>query len=305
MLPELVPDLPGISPSPEALIDVGLLDSGRLSRLKSFFEHKSLILGTLFCVVTISLVLLAPVLAPVSPNLQNSNAILAAPSSSHLMGTDQLGRDIFSRLLYGGRYTIGSSIAVVILGGIVGSIVGLVAGYVGGAVGFVLMRIVDLLLAFPGILLALAVDTILGPDLRNAVVAVALIAVPVYARIVEGAAVQARALPYVDAAISLGATTRHIIWKHILPSARAGIIVQTTGYLGIAALWISALGFLGLGVQPPTPEWGSMLASGQSFITIAWWVTVFPGIFLALYVVGVNLIGDGLRDKLDPTLVAR
>jgi ABC-type dipeptide/oligopeptide/nickel transport system permease subunit len=272
---------------------------GGLARL---FSHRSLVVGSVLCGVIVILVLLAPVLSSVGPDAQNSNAILAAPSAAHWMGTDQYGRDILSRILYGGRYTIGSSIVVVILGGAVGSLLGLIAGYLGGWVGFLIMRAVDLLLAFPGILLALAVDTILGPALKNAVLAVAIIAVPLYARIVEGAAVEARGLSYVDAAISLGARSSHIIWKHILPSARAGIIVQTTNFLGIAALWIAALGFLGLGVQPPTPEWGQMVSDGQSFLTIAWWATLFPGLFLGLYVLGVNLIGDGLRDKLDPTL---
>jgi len=191
----------------------------------------------------------------------------------------------------------------VILGGIVGTILGLVAGYFSGAVGFVIMRFVDLLLAFPGILLALAVAAILGPGLLNGVFAVAVVLVPAFARVVEGATVEVRHLPYIDAAVTVGAGPFSILWRHILPNVRSGIIVLTTSWLGIASLWIAALGFLGLGVQPPTPEWGAILNEGRNYITIAWWIAFFPGVFLTLFVVGSNLIGDGLRDELDPTLV--
>jgi peptide/nickel transport system permease protein len=218
------------------------------------------------------------------------------------MGADSFGRDLFARVLYGGRTTILASVEVVLLGGIVGTLLGLVAGYFGGVLNFVIMRVVDLLLAFPGILLALAVAAILGPGLSNGVVAVAAILAPVYARVVQGAVVEVRHLPYVDAAVTLGSGSTRVIRRHILPNVLSGVIVLTTSWLGIAALWIAALGFIGLGVQPPTPEWGAILNDGQNYITVAWWITLFPGAFLALFVVGVNLIGDGLRDELDPTL---
>ena len=164
------------------------------------------------------------------------------------------------------------------------------------------MRLVDLLLAFPGILLALAVSAVLGPGLVNGVLAIAVVLTPIYARLVEGATAEVRHLPYVDAAVTLGAGAPRIILRHILPNVSPGIIVLTTTWLGIAVLWIAALGFIGVGVQPPLPEWGAILNDGQNYITIAWWITVFPGVFLALLVIGVNLIGDGLRDQLDPTL---
>jgi ABC-type dipeptide/oligopeptide/nickel transport system permease subunit len=164
------------------------------------------------------------------------------------------------------------------------------------------MRLVDLLLAFPGILLALTVAAILGPGLSNGVIAIAAILVPVYARLVEGATSEVRNLPYVDAALTLGSGPWRIIFRHILPNVMSSVIVLTTTWLGIAALWITALGFIGLGVQPPTPEWGSILNDGQNYIMLAWWITVFPGMFLSMFVIGVNLIGDGLRDELDPTL---
>jgi ABC-type dipeptide/oligopeptide/nickel transport system permease subunit len=223
----------------------------------------------------------------------------------HLMGADAFGRDMLSRVLYGGRVTMLSSLLVVTIGGVAGTAIGLVAGYFGGVVGFTIMRIVDLFLAFPGILLALAVTAILGPGLINGVIAIAVVLVPIYARLVEGASAEVRHLPFVDAATTLGSGHGWIIMRHILPNVMSGIIVLTTTWLGIAALWITALGFIGLGVQPPTPEWGAILNDGQTYITLAWWITVFPGIFLCLFVIGVNLIGDGLRDELDPTLAKR
>jgi len=257
--------------------------------------------GVALLLVVVVPVVIAPALPLRGPDVQNAHLIFLGPSWAHLMGTDQYGRSMLSRVLYGGRYTLGASVAVVALGGVVGSILGLVAGYLQGAVGFVIMRLVDLLLAFPGILLALGVTAILGPSLQNDIFAVAVVAVPLYARIVEGAARELRNLPYVRAARVLGAGPFHIIRRHILPGALPGIIVQTTVYLGVAALWVASLGFLGLGVQPPTPEWGQMISAGQTYLTLAWWVAVFPGAFLVAWVVGVSLVGDALRDTLNPS----
>jgi ABC-type dipeptide/oligopeptide/nickel transport system permease subunit len=209
---------------------------------------------------------------------------------------------MLARVLYGGRTTILASVCVVALGGVAGTMLGLVAGYAGGLARFAIMRLVDLLLAFPGILLALTVSAVLGPGLVNGVIAIAVVLTPIYARLVEGATAEVRHLPYVDAAVTLGAGAPRIVLRHILPNVSPGIIVLTTTWLGVAVLWIAALGFIGVGVQPPQPEWGAILNDGQNYITLAWWITVFPGVFLALLVVGVNLIGDGLRDQLDPTL---
>jgi peptide/nickel transport system permease protein len=268
-------------------------------------RHRSLLAGVIVVAAIVALVLATPLLTSLSPTAQDSTAIFQPPSAAHIMGTDSFGRDLFSRVLHGGWYTIGSSALVVLLGGTVGTVLGLVAGYYGGILGYVIMRLVDLLLAFPGILLALAVAAILGPGLLNGVFAVAAVLVPAYARVVEGATIEVRHLPYVDASVTLGSGTWHIIWRHILPGIRSAVIVLTTSWLGIAALWIAALGFIGLGVQPPTPEWGAVLNDGKDYLTVAWWTTVFPGIFLALFVVGVNLVGDGLRDELDPALARK
>lgn len=274
----------------------------RNAALRHALGHRSLMLGVGIVAVVVLLVLLAPLIATQDPNAQDPATTFLPPSAAHLFGTDSFGRDLFSRTLYGGRYTIGASLVIVVLGAFFGTLFGVIAGYVGGVVGFVIMRLVDLMLAFPGILLALAVAAIMGPGLSNGVIAVAIVLVPAYVRIVEGATIQIRQLPYVEAAMNLGTSPWQIIWRHILPNVRSSIVVLTTSWMGIAALWIAALGFLGLGVQPPTPEWGSILNDGQRYIMIGWWMTILPGIFLSLFVVGVNLIGDGLRDELDPAV---
>jgi ABC-type dipeptide/oligopeptide/nickel transport system permease subunit len=265
-------------------------------------RHRSLAAGLLIASFVVLMVAAAPLLTSADPNLQDPTQSFATPSVEHLMGADAFGRDMFARVLYGGRTTIIASVCVVVLGGISGVTLGLLAGYAGGVVRFVIMRLVDLMLAFPGILLALTVSAVLGPGLVNGVLAIAVVVTPIYARLVEGATAEVRHLPYVDAAVTLGAGAPRVILTHILPNVSPGIIVLTTSWLGIAVLWIAALGFIGVGVQPPLPEWGAILNDGQNYITLAWWITVFPGVFLALLVIGVNLIGDGLRDQLDPTL---
>ena len=265
-------------------------------------RHRSLSVGLVICVVLTLLAFVLPLIITVDPVSQDPMATFTPPNATHIMGTDAFGRDLLARVLIGARTTMLASLCVVLLGAVVGTALGLVAGYFGGALGFGIMRLIDLLLAFPGILLALTVTAILGPGLVNGVLAIAAILVPVFARLVEGATVEVRNLPYVEAARCAGASQARIILRYILPNVMSGIIVLTTTWLGIAALWITALGFIGLGVQPPTPELGAILNDGQNYITLAWWITVFPGLFLSLFVVGVNLVGDGMRDELDPTL---
>jgi ABC-type dipeptide/oligopeptide/nickel transport system permease subunit len=274
-------------------------------RLLAMLRHRSLVLGLALCLFIVALVIVGPFFVSANPDTQNPGAVFLAPSMQHLMGTDSFGRDVLARVLNGGRVTLLASAAVVLLGGTAGSLVGLVAGYAGSALNFAVMRLIDLMLAFPGILLALAVAAILGPGLRNGVIAVAIVLVPIYARVVERATTVVRERLYVDAAVTLGAGKAHILVRHIVPNVASSIIVLSTSWIGIAALWIAGLGFLGLGVQPPEPEWGAILNEGASYITLAWWITVFPGVLLALFVVGMNLIGDGLRDQLDPTLSRR
>ena len=302
----------GLSGEPGVLI-APLADSGDVPargtsprfRLRTALRHRSLAIGMVLCLAIIALVVIGPFFISTNPNAQNAVDVFLPPSAQHLMGTDSFGRDVFTRVLIGGRTTLLSSAAVVVLGGTAGTIIGLIAGIIGGPVNFVLMRLVDLLLAFPGILLALAVAAILGPGLVNGVIAVAVVLVPIYARLVERATTVVRARPYVDAAVTLGAGMGHIMRRHVIPNVAPSLIVLSTSWIGIAALWIAGLGFLGLGVQPPSPEWGAILNEGANYITIAWWITVFPGTILALYVVGMNLVGDGLRDQLDPTVSRR
>jgi len=269
----------------------------RADALRRALRHRSLSLGLVITAVLLLLVLSPALLHLPDPDLQDPALAFSPPSAEHLMGADSFGRDMLSRVLYGGRTTMLASLCVVLIGAVVGTTLGLVAGTVRGPVGFAIMRLVDLLLAFPGILLALAVAAVLGPGLLNGVIAIAAILTPVYARLVEGATSEVRNLPYVDAAVTLGAGPWRIMLRHVLPNVASGIIVLTPSWLGLAAR-----GFIGLGVQPPAAEWGAILNDGQNYITVAWWITVFPGLFLALFVVGVNLIGDGLRDETDPTL---
>lgn len=285
--------------------DPAVLATRRWSRRRAVLRalrHRSLSLGLVICTVLAFLAFILPLLITIDPVAQDPMATFSPPTAVHVMGTDAFGRDLLARVLIGARTTILASLSVVLLGAFAGTAVGLVAGYFGGALGFGIMRLIDLLLAFPGILLALTVTAILGPGLVNGVFAIAAILVPVFARLVEGATVEVRNLPYVEAARCAGASQARIILRYILPNVMSGIIVLTTTWLGIAALWITALGFIGLGVQPPTPELGAILNDGQNYIILAWWITVFPGLFLSLFVVGVNLVGDGLRDELDPTL---
>jgi ABC-type dipeptide/oligopeptide/nickel transport system permease subunit len=274
----------------------------RRSRLAGVFRHKSLTVGVVLIAFVIAVVVIGPFFVSHNPDTVNPNAAFDAPSAAYPFGTDSFGRDMLARVLYGGRYTITAAVAIVVLGGVVGTVLGVIAGYFRRAVGFIIMRIIDVLLAFPGILLALTAAAILGPGLVNGILALSLIAVPAYARVAEGATIEIRQLPYIDAAISGNINPFVIITRHVLPNIRDDLLVLTSSWVGLSALWIAALGFIGLGVQPPTPEWGTLLSGGQDYISVAWWITVFPGIFLALFVIGTNLIGDGLRDHFDKTL---
>jgi ABC-type dipeptide/oligopeptide/nickel transport system permease subunit len=291
-------------------IEVAAMDAGDIavvpvalrSRLIRSLRHPSLAVGAVLAIIVVVLVLAAPLITSASPTAQDVMARFESSSMSHLMGTDQFGRDIFTRVLYGGRVTLLGSVEVVALGGFVGAVLGLLAGFAGGWINFAVMRLIDLMLAFPGILLALSITAILGPGFTHGVLAVALVLIPIYARVVESATTSIRRMPYIDSAITLGATRRHIIVRHIIPNVASSILVLSTSWLGVAALWLSALGFIGLGAQPPDPEWGAMLSDGKTYITIAWWLTTFPGVFLALFIIATNLLGDGLRDELDTTL---
>ncbi len=241
-------------------------------------------------------------IAPYDPIAQDSKAIRAAPSAQHIFGADNFGRDVFSRVLYGGRMSLPVGFVAVGITAIVGVALGLIAGYYGGTIDAVIMRWVDLMLAFPGILLAMSLVAILGTSLFNLMLAVGIAAIPEYTRVVRGTVLSVRETEYVMAARVSGAPDRNIVLRHILPNVLPPVIVLAT--LGIAGAIIlgSTLSFLGLGIQPPTPEWGNMLDDGRSMLRHQWWVSLFPGLAIMLTVLAINLLGDGLRDALDPRL---
>ena len=225
---------------------------------------------------------------------------LIPPNSDYLFGTDDFGRDIYSRIIYGARFSIVTSVIVVSIGVIIGSIIGMIAGYAGGWYDEILMRFTDIVLAFPPILLAMVVVSALGPNLTNTVITLVLISWPEYARVIRAQTLVTMEQDYVLAAQALGIRSRPLIWRHILPSTLPALIVQATLNLGVTILALAALGFLGLGAQPPQPEWGLMVSNGRDYFLNAWWYPVFPGFAIALVTLAVNILGDNLRDKLDP-----
>jgi peptide/nickel transport system permease protein len=283
---------------------------GRLSRSSSLTQdalhrlsrNPGAIAGAIVLFIMILLAILAPIIAPYDPIAQDSAAIRAAPSAKHLFGADTFGRDIFSRVLYGGRMSLPVGFVAVSITAVIGVALGLIAGYYGGRIDTIVMRWVDLMLAFPGILLAMALVAILGTSLFNLMLAVGIAAIPEYTRVVRGTVLSAREAEYVMAARVSGTRDRAIVLRHILPNVLPPVIVLAT--LGIAGAIIlgSTLSFLGLGIKPPTPEWGNMLSDGRSMIRHQWWVSFFPGLAIMLTVLAINLLGDGLRDALDPRL---
>lgn len=245
---------------------------------------------------------LAPYLAPYDPIEQDLRGRLLPPSREHIFGTDTLGRDILSRVLYGSGITLEIGIIITLIGGSIGTLLGIVAGYLGGRVDELLMRVTDMFFAFPRLILALAFAAALGPSLMNMIVAISVVDWPIYARLARAQALSAKREDYVEAARAIGAGTWRIIFSHILPVCTSPIIVQVTLRLGDVILTAAGLGFLGLGAQPPTPEWGVMVSDGRNFIMNEWWIATFPGLAIMLVVLGFNLLGDGIRDIMDPRL---
>lgn len=276
------------------------------SRLKDFFsvlkENKAAMVGAFIIIFYLFMALFAPLLAPYDPYAIDLEKKLLPPSFDHWMGTDDKGRDILSRILYGSRLSMGVGFAAVMFGAFFGIVLGLIAGYYGKWLDSIIMRMMDVLLAFPGILLALAIISALGPSLINVTIAVGAFSVPLFARIVRGSTLEVKRLEYVDAIRSLGANDITIIFKHILPNILSPIIVQGTLRLATAILSAAGLSFLGLGAQPPSPEWGTMLSNGRDFLFSAPYIALFPGLAISILVLGFNIFGDGLRDALDPRM---
>ena len=271
---------------------------------RRFFRHPTGVAGLAIILFVSLSALLAPVLQPYDPARDRDlRSRLEAPSAEHWFGTDELGRDLFTRVWHGGRISLRVGLMAVAVAVSIGTLLGLLAGYMGGWADTFIVWLLDILLAFPGILLAIAIVATLGPSLTNALIAISITQIPIYTRIVRSSVLSLRESEYVQAAKALGSGGYRVVFRHILPNALSPLIVQLTLSIGVAILDVAALGFLGLGAQPPAPEWGLMIRDGFSQFLRAPWMSIFPGIAIFLSVVGFNLLGDAVRDILDPRLV--
>ena len=279
----------------------------RISRLTSSYAviylrgNKVAVVWIVVLIAIWLMAILAPVVATHDP-LKQSADLLESPSTRHWMGTDEFGRDLFSRIVYGGRISLSVGIIAVSIAVLAGSTLGLIAGYTGGLIDTGIMRFIDGLMAFPSIILAILIMAVLGPSLVNLMIAVGISAVPWYARTVRGSTLSVKQTQYVESALAVGASARRIIWRHILPNVAAPIIVLGTLGMATSILAIAGLSFLGLGAHPPSPEWGAMLSSARTYMGRASWYAAFPGLAIMVSVLAMNIIGDALRDILDPRL---
>ncbi|MFZ0218020.1 MAG: ABC transporter permease [Candidatus Dormiibacterota bacterium] len=289
----------------EDLDRAGLTRAPGGRRPRGVLDHPRLLAAVaLLCVLGLAS-LLAPWLAPHNPLATEPGIALQAPRPGHLLGTDQLGRDVFSRVLWGGRVSLPIALATALSSLLVGGVVGLVSGYWGGVVDLVLMRFVDALLAFPSLILAIALVAALGPGVVNAMLAISIVQVPVYARLARAMALQVKSADYVLAAHALGTGSARIIARHLLPNMTSPLIVQASLSAAFAIITEATLSYLGLGAQPPTPDWGYMMNEGAQYLSNGyWWLELGPAIAICLTVFGFNWLGDALRDRLDPTLRA-
>ena len=284
------------------------VETGRRQRglwgdaLRRLARNRGATAGGVVFLLVVLLALAAPLVAPHDPVRFNVVASLEPPGSRHWLGTDQFGRDVLSRIIYGSRVSVAMGLVAVAISVGGGSILGLLAGFYRGLVDLLVMRLVDVMLAFPGILLALVIIAVLGPDLGSAMVAVGISGMPLFIRVVRGSTLTVRELHYVEAAQATGGGDLRVLVRHVLPNVLTPIIVLVTLGIPSAIVAGAALSFLGLGIKPPTPDWGEMLSRGRAFMGTAWWLTTFPGLAIALVVVAINRFGDGLRDALDPRM---
>lgn len=267
---------------------------------KHLLRNRGAVIGLVIIGFFVVVSLAAPVLATHSPTSTSLANRLRPADSTHWLGTDELGRDLFSRMLYGGRISLNIGIISVLIGTLIGVPIGAVSGYYGGKLDIVTQRFIDIMIAFPGILLAIVVVTVLGVGVQNVMIATGIASVPIYARLVRGSVLSIKEQSYVTAARAAGLRDTTIIFKHVLPNCLAPLIVQSTFQIATSILWAAGLGFLGLGAQAPTPEWGAILSNGRDYIRTAHHLTTYPGLAILLMVLGFNLVGDGLRDALDP-----
>ncbi|WP_408645528.1 nickel transporter permease [Thermotoga profunda] len=265
-------------------------------------KTKLAMIGTFIVIGFILMAIFAPLLAPYDPIKTNLPERLKAPSKAHLFGTDQFGRDIFSRVIHGARIEVWIIFLVTVISGTIGVAVGITAGYFGGVIDEILMRITDIFLAFPRLILAMALSAMLGRGLTNAILAISLVEWTVIARLARAEAMKVKSQPYIEAIKAVGASNIRILLFHVLPMCLSPVLVQLTLRMGTIILTAAGLGFLGLGAQPPTPEWGAIVSDGRSYLVQQWWISTFPGLFIAIVVLGFNLLGDGIRDILDPRL---
>lgn len=270
--------------------------------MRELFRRRSAQIGGLIVLTLVLLALLAPWIAPYDPYAINVKDRLQPPSLTYLFGTDDLGRDLFSRVTYGARTTIQTGVVVVFIAASLGSLIGLISGYYGGLVDLIIMRVIDIMLAFPYILLALAIVATLGPSLQNALIAIGIAYVPGWARFVRGNVLAIGKQEYVTAALATGTRARRIIRCHILPNILSSIIVLASLDFPAAVLSTAALSYVGLGAQPPTAEWGALLTGARSYMRTASWLVNFPGLAIFITMLGFNLLGNALRDTLDPKL---
>ncbi len=276
--------------------------------LRKLLENKSAVFGLIMVLAVIFSAILAPMISPHDPILQDVEKRLLPPigqegaNPAHLLGTDHLGRDIVSRLIYGARVSIVVSVSAVALSAFLGTLIGLLSGFYGGNVDNLFMRIADVQLAFPFILLAIAIIAVLGPNLQNIIIVMGITGWVIYARVVRAEVLSLREKEYILAVKALGGSNRRIIFKHLFPNVIPPVIVIVTLEMARMIIMEAALSFLGLGIQPPTPTWGGMLADGRVYLYTSWWLATFPGLVIMLVVLGINLLGNWLRDMLDPRL---
>lgn len=273
-----------------------------LRSLKRLFRSNYLFtLGVLICIFWILMAILAPVIAPYDPIVQDLSVMLQPPSKDHIFGTDNFGRDIFSRVIYGGRYSLLAGCLTVIIAGALGSLYGAIAGYVGGKVDNVMMRFSEMVLSFPSLILAMLINSVMGSSLFNTMFALVIVAWPTYARLMRSVVLSVKENEYIAAAEVLGASRMRILIKEIIPNSISSVLIMATTDLGNQILMFSTLSFLGLGSAPPTPEWGMMVSEGVDYFN-KFWVAGFPGLAIFTMAIGANFIGDGMRDLLDPKL---
>ncbi len=263
------------------------------------------IVGGVIILILCFSALFAPYITPYEYDEINPPDRLLPPSKAHICGTDTAGRDVFSRIVYGSRISIRIGVTVVSLAAIFGSLIGLFSGYIGGKVDEIIMRITDVFFAIPYLILAMAISAALGPNLMNMMLSLSIVWWPVYTRLTRGQALLIRESTYIEAAKGLGAGNIRIVLRHVLPNSFSPIVVQASLDFGNAVLYAAALSFIGLGAQPPTPEWGAMIAMGRDYLRDSWWYPTFPGLAIFITALGFNLLGDGLRDILDPRLKER